>query len=517
MKKIIIKSLFLVLFVNSCISPQKSEKNDCDLSSSSREPNSLRCESIFKDSSESINIEEKRPTLVSKANIDKQLESGYDSPNIKTLEIWKRVLVESPQLKADTNLNKQIRKLIADESLVTYHIFLGDILNLVRTKKRQTPTLNDQQILEESALEVLSKILPKHMAEERSKLFLKEKMTYNDLLSALGKLTTKQSLEALVGKKGIKKIDPNSLIGQYIQKSKEMYGIEVKTLVDSFKQGPDYNGRGPEKLFIPVSQQNYSLIENILKDPHHLFHDYDLGQGTLHMTHVGKGISYARYDGNPGGYYQEGKLLPLINLSSIEASNATNYFTLGSAEYKFSKYPWGYHKVDEKSPEKMEGYCKSGGYSCCTHWIGEAPLGEKFVNEYSFPGIVDGYANARDGNTGVTGESNSELRTGPVGSYTHFKSNGGALQKIGQETRSDRLTRIVWTENQGRQQLWDMVGDKDADALRKAEWVNPGWVLYSFLTKTSQEKVPLVFVFKSDASQLDRNYLDGLTSRIRYY
>ena len=140
-------------------------------------------------------------------------------------------------------------------------------------------------------------------------------------------------------------------------------------------------------------------------------------------------------------------------------------------------------------------------------------LGDKFVDEYSLPGHVGDDVYGHDLND--TDDRASALRQAKVGTYDRFVNRSYGETLIGTETRVDRLTRIVWTQKLGREQLWSVVGDQGAQGLSKGEWANPGWVLYSFLTRSTQNRVPVVLIGTSDASvQMDRVALDSTTSSI---
>lgn len=350
-------------------------------------------------------------------------------------------------------------------------------------------------------------------AHERVQILNQDKITIKKLKQVLGEMTFEESLEALVGTGGIKNLQGDSLIKRYLDANKEK-GYEISTFVGRFKKGPGYSGRGDEKLFISVDPRAASLLEEIISDnPHLLMHTHTPHQGTLSMKHRGLIIAYAGqlYEPSTMNDLGVGSILPVIPLSSVESSNTINYFDLGRIRNKYAKYPWGFRNIDEQNGVD-EAYCRTGGYNSCTHWVGEMPIGEKFVSEYSMPGYVgdDPYYNPLGDN-----DRSQELRTKEVGKFNVFKSPNGYQNEIGTKERQDRLARIVWTHGVGREQLWSMVGDRNAEGLAKGEWANPGWVLYSFLTRTTQDRVPVVFLFREFATEpLDQNTIDEFTTKI---
>jgi hypothetical protein len=63
-----------------------------------------------------------------------------------------------------------------------------------------------------------------------------------------------------------------------------------------------------------------------------------------------------------------------LYFKTSEAQRLTKYFELGAENGDLAQYPWNLGK-----------YCsKEGGYTSCTHWVGNIPVGDKVVKEYKF-------------------------------------------------------------------------------------------------------------------------------------
>ncbi len=438
------------------------------------------------------------------SDLEAQMDNNYSSPNIEAYRLYNQLKNAYPAL-AQSSMNFAIMDILKDESLSSFH----DMLKEIFSELTQTQHENIMTSFKNKTNEKVSKIMSKFNADKRLKILDQRKITKTDMMRALGHMTFDESVDALIGSGGINRISSDSLVGRYLKAAKDA-GYDVTTFVGEFQKGPGYQGRGGKKLYVSVDRNTGQFLEQVIgANPHLLMHNHTSGQGTLQMYHSAQSITYARYD------YQSslnsvwaGSIIPVIPLSSTEASQVKNYFTLGSFDYKYAKYPWGFKKRDEQTQE-MQEYCRSGGYSSCTHWIGEMPLGDKLVDNYSVPGYVDAYSDATDTTRG--------LRTKAVGEFNVFNSNS-STESIGTESRTHRLARMVWLQGKGREQLWSVVGDKKAEGLDRGEWANPGWVLYNFLTRTTQQRVPVVFVVRNSATApLDQAILDQMTSFISPY
>ena len=149
-------------------------------------------------------------------------------------------------------------------------------------------------------------------------------------------------------------------------------------------------------------------------------------------------------------------------LSTREGSRAAQYFRLGATEQQTALTPWN-----------LPGYCATGGYSSCTHWVGNIPLGDRMVWEYKFPGYVDTYASNRVPPT-------ADPR----------------VQVLAPYDSANPLARRVW-KVPGNEQLADALGLQAANL--RGEFANPGWVAHSLTGSASVDRVPVVFLVVPDA------------------
>lgn len=481
----------------------------------------VKCESLFnraakvqyKSSTELIEEQKEQVNVLKKASLEKQLLAGYSSRNVEAYAAYKGFLSKYPEIAANKKLNKAVMELLSDESLSSFHVILKSSLEKVTAPEGSSETVVIFRLKQKIYSEIV-KFMSKADAKARVELLTKETATKEDMMQILGKMTAEESLTALVGKNGIRDLTEDSLIKRYLDAAAKK-GMDVSTFLGQFKKGPRYKGQGEEKLYIPFDPKTAPLLEKVIgANPHLLMHNHSPQQGTLYMRYEGHSNSYASV-GMTTSFRENpvGSILPVLTLSSIEASNVKNYFDLGSLEQKFAKYPWGFKQINKETKEKTE-YCATGGYGSCTHWIGEMPIGENKVDKYSMPGQIGDDQYGHGHNEAVVEGDVKKLRTSDVGEYNAFVSRTD-VERIGNTKRQHRLARMVWTQGLGHEQLWSVVGDKNAVGLSRGEWANPGWVLYNFLTRTTEQRVPVVFVKVLDIkAPFNQETLNELRSQI---
>ncbi len=472
---------------------------------------SLTCEGIF---DEQVKSKQSNKSSFVVKSLEKLVEKGYDSPHVKAYSQVKALTENQPQFLENSFVIQGLSEVLVDESLSTFHELISRVLGKMNLPANSSSS-NLMTKFKTALKAELKKIMSADSASQRVNLLSENHINKEKMLRILGHMTAEESLVALVGPTGIHNLTGDSLVKRYLDLALAK-GITVSTFVGTFKQGPNHKRRGEEKLFVSVDRNTISSLEKVIgANPHLFMHQHTPNQGTLYMRYKGRMNSYARYgsetkfDMSPRGMHDYNNsvntIIPAMVLSGVEASNVNNYFQLGALENKFAKYPWGF-KYKDRSTKEIESYCKAGGYSSCTHWIGEMPVGEKLVDSYSVPGQADEHAYG-------SGDTSKELRTQDVGKYNYFTSNS-VTEAIGNTKRPHRLARLVWLEGQGHEQLWSVVGDKNARALSKGEWANPGWVLYSFLSRTKQDRVPVVFIIREDSqAPLNEAELDRIAAR----
>jgi hypothetical protein len=224
---------------------------------------------------------------------------------------------------------------------------------------------------------------------------------------------------------------------------------------------------GPERWVIPVNAASFELFQRHFMKEESFFHLHSPMQGTLMVGHAGKGGSYARLERDLRAP-SSGAVWPMILLNSVEAGRLRNFFDLGARDLS-AQLPWN-----------LKPYCATGGYSSCTHWFGNIPLGEKISEAYAFPGRVDSHAANRIWSSPAIDALPRVQRLQPYELPTSMDKD------------TQTLIRRVWTVP-GRQALHEVL--KLTPSQVRGELANPGWVLHSLVGPAPSDRVPVVFVF----------------------
>ncbi len=405
-------------------------------------------------------------------------------------EPWKQLLPEGNVVSLLGNVEESIR---AEE--------LTKVLEAIRGRP-DFAGLSDQDTAKSILREELEKILdissPRSQISERIDSFLKAPSKIS-LKRALGEKNLDEVAQLLHGG-DFKNPSPESLMGRYLAESnasKVLRGFPSDVAEDS--------AVGAEKLAVMISGTNGNdiLFKKYFDQPEFLYHYHTPGQGTLYFMHHGKQGSYAAYKSVMDiARPRDGSLFPMIVLSSKEAERARLYFTLGSSSQNHAKIPWNY-----------PNYCAKGGYTSCTHWWGEMPLGEGLVDEYRFPGNADSHAgNALSSDPQETllqafdleDSANKNPIPAAINANALVFKDAAQLQPEQVKDRMSTLIKSVW-KAPGHMQLWQMLGVRDS--LDAGELANPGWVLRVLTGKTQSDRVPVVFVFRNDGlSELLPNF-----------
>lgn len=290
-----------------------------------------------------------------------------------------------------------------------------------------------------------------------------------------------------------------SLIGQYIAQSQA-----AATLVRfrrGFKAGLNTKGRelflfDPDselsdwRLVVPVSARSFPRFKRLVLSENVLLHLHTPAQGTLKLAHRGLVGSYGRLT-NPIRMPEQGSFAPAIIFSTQEGQRLTQYFRLAEVS-GVAREPW-----------HLPGYCATGGYDSCTHWIGNIPVGDKLVDRYVFPGAMDEHAynsisrsEARD-----RAPRNRLLRPYSSEDLAEFDDRSSDHS----EDWFEALVRRVWRVP-GRQQLAEVLGLQPQNL--RGELANPGFVALSLLGPAKSERVPVVFVFVDDHREAIPKHFD---------
>ena len=229
----------------------------------------------------------------------------------------------------------------------------------------------------------------------------------------------------------------DSLIGRYIQDT------GAKTAVRAFPFVG--NGRyGRYRLVVALSEASFpAFVKYFARE------EFLALVGHAILMHNGEVVGI-RFDELRVPHI--GTLLPFVVLKTTEGQRTTQYFEL------FRKLGGGWFNVAAQ-PWMLPGYCAQGGYTCCTQWIGNMPIGDKLVDSYSFPGVW---------------ESGEPARTQVLAQYEH----------------PDPLVRRVWTVP-GHQQFANVIGQGRANL--RGNFAATSLVASTLIGPTDIERVPVLF------------------------
>lgn len=297
--------------------------------------------------------------------------------------------------------------------------------------------------------------------------------------AVLGRLSLEDTAQLLHGGNPLAP-HPESLLGRYIGET------QAATVVRRFPRDTNYNDLvSPERLVVAVSPQTLDAFRRLLASRPEIFGQlHTPEQGTLLVYFLGRTGTYASLS-QDFRFPTVGTMLPAILLSSTEGARLNQYFNLGTffrEDSILAQHPW------------LTGFCLPSGYSSCTHWIGNMPIGDRRVSQYTLPGRVDQYA------------SNALLadpvadRAPRVSQLTPFQYNFRARDNV---TLSDgrvldsaakaRFLSRVWQTPDAPEQFANMLGLGEQNLA--GEFANPGWVALSVLGGAPVERAPVVFVF----------------------
>lgn len=361
--------------------------------------------------------------------------------------------------------------LLDEEMLVTAknleHV-LENFEQSLRTNHHLTPAQHLRAALKKN----LTGKVPEHTINERLDNFLDG----GPIFRALGEKSLDETTEMFHGGNPLAPT-PDSILGQFIAKH------QAQTLRRAFPHGPAtvYNTFGPDKLVVAVDQSMMADFTKMISDPHMFGHIHTPNQGTLFVIHEDFQYSYMGKNNQPLSLRAETSppaletIIPTIFLSSTESQRMSQYMkALGQQNLKaIAQRPW-----------TLNGYCATGGYSSCTHWIGNIPIGDEVVASYTVPGKVDQYA---DNTILPDTEADKLPRTQDLQNY-QLPEN---LIPEDQE-----LVKRIW-KVPGNKQLAYTLGIGKAQEF--GQLANPGWVAHILTSRVKVNRSPVVFVIVPDA------------------
>ncbi len=299
--------------------------------------------------------------------------------------------------------------------------------------------------------------------------------TPDSLGRVLGDMTLKEVQLLTYGKDPLNP-SPQSLLGKYIAET------GAQTAIKNFSLGPKRKNSTQARLVVAVSEASFARYLELFKKPNFLIHVHTPQQGTLYVAQNGLHGSYGSLT-NELRLPSIGTIMPHILLSSKEANRSTNFFKLGGINGELAQYPWELKNKDDVS------YCARSGYSSCTHWFGNIPLGDKTVDGYKFPGRVDEHADYD------VPEGRQYKKLVPYD-----------LKFLDTEIDAEeaRLVRLVW-KTPGNEQLASVLGLERKNVA--GEFASPGFVAVSLTAAAPVTRVPVVFLITSDHRlEIDPNF-----------
>lgn len=294
--------------------------------------------------------------------------------------------------------------------------------------------------------------------------------------TALAENATLQDVTIATYGESIYQPSPESALGRYLTES------GASTVLRRFLTAPEGNEippsePGDEKLVVAVSPRSFQSFLNHFGGRNYLYHVHTPSQSTLRVAFNGRIGSYAQLSGQ-FRYLNAGTMMIPIMLADSESSRVNNYFNLGLQSEDAALYPWYFTDSDNQP------YSPVSGWTGCTFWFGNIPMGDQQMNEYSFASGPDDADGSRP-NTGV-------LRV-----FNRFANDSLPSSQMG-------LAHQVWSAP-GHQLLAEVL-DVKINNLR-GEFANPGWVAYTLLGSVSANRVPIVFLLVDDETRpIDPNF-----------
>jgi hypothetical protein len=375
---------------------------------------------------------------------------------------------------------------IADEEKLVYSQQLAQIFESLAL---QPGSKVSQTKLEKIIRQQLEDLVPKSTINTRIDDFF-ARPSLKSLQRVLGKMDLEE-VGLLVHGGNPLHPSKDSLIGKYINDTgaktvvRDFPTRPMRATVDDSGRPPDLNSKhGPKRLVVAISERSLAVYKKLFSRHNFLVHVHTPDQGTLVVAHNGMAGTFARAN-NEMRLNEPGTLMPHILLNSDEGQRTTQYFRLGLANSQVAKEPWA-----------LRAYCAEGGYNSCTHWIGNIPIGDRQVAEYSFPGAIDEHAS----NSLYRGAKDKEPRIRRLRKY----NSTGLQYDMSVVSDFDGLVHRVWAVP-GNEQLADVLGIRRQNL--NGELANPGFVALSLLGRVDQERIPIVFyVVRNHREEIPRNF-----------
>lgn len=416
------------------------------------------CQQLFR--------ENPAPTLDQMRATAEQLPNDPRVPRRAAWEAWKALTAQSQNM-AEIFPESAVLPLIVREDTTAYARALAEILPRISRGLLSIGNGPEGQgainlLLQAELNKYLLGKIPQQELQSRIQYFFGSiQRTPETLARALGDLSLTDVQNWAYGG-NLQSPNPASLIGEYIQITGASYGLRTFST-----QPGDAGLQGPQRLVIYVSAQSFDTYRRLFGGENFLVHVHTPRQGTLMVSHEGMAGSYASLQA-PLRFPQVGTVMPHILLSTREAERVRLFFELGKygtttadpTLREMARYPWQLN-----GPQGP--YAPTSGYTCCTFWIGNIPLGDNRTAQYTFAGHQEG------------GSLGPAPQVGELKPYTN----------------ADPLIRQVW-QVPGHEQLSHVLGQAEANG--RGEFANPGWVAITLTGPAPVERVPIVFVAVPD-------------------
>lgn len=372
------------------------------------------------------------------------------SPRLATLESYERLTKNDAELEKLLSPDEIAEILANPEST-----YAPEMLAQLLTRYEGAKTGSAKEKIQSALDELLQDKVPASSIKSRIDNFLARKSD-DALMRALGDMSFEETKELYHGGNPLKP-SSDSLIGKYLSET------GASTTVKAFPLTPGGTELGPERLVVSVSESAFASYQKYFKR-----HDSLSVIGHAYVIHDGKLSSYI-HKGVDMRLPSVGNTLPTVLLKTSEADRTTQYLRVMTS-MQGGGYSWDSVAMQ---PWKLDGYCAVGAYVNCTHWIGNMPIGDRLVDEYSFPGAMDTYA------------------------QNHLATNDAAprVAKLAPYKSDDVLLKRVF-KVPGHEQFADVIGQHDANM--RGDFANPGWVIHTLLGPTSSDRVPVVFLVTPD-------------------
>jgi hypothetical protein len=405
---------------------------------------------------ESVALLNKTKPLIQKIGSPIQIAAieSYTSAFQKVLNTRSMILQKKLSKLFDSNAMTVI---LMDPEMSFFHKRISEVLS-----KFEMSTQLSEEKLHQAFSELLKDRVPNSQIEERVGGLFKASVTadkYKLLRRALGELDL-QDVQLLTH--GGNPLHPTkeSLLGQYLERT------GAQSMIKKFPIAPGSTTLGPSKLVVAIDMNTFHIYKELFANENFYIHYHTPRQGTLMMSFEDKVGTYSSlnnaFDNRVAQL--EGTILPHILLKTTESQRLKQFTELASLS-SATQRPW-----------EIKNYCKKGGYTSCTHWVGNIPIGDELVSQYKFPGNVDAYAgNAIDQNPQIS----------DLGDYVNNPLN----------SRTNYLMSRVWRPKKGSMQLSEVLGPKELQANLDGEYANPGWVAYRLVGNVSIDRVPVIFRF----------------------